>query len=74
MNECFELEDALNEMRDLVETRSEGSRDVFVHRSFLSLLVILFSLIPVIIPMSPLCLYYPFLSLSIVLMHLLEIT
>ena len=34
---CFELEDALNELHDLVETPLDGSHDVFVHEGFVNL-------------------------------------
>jgi len=51
-NACFKSEDILDEVHDLDKAPLEGSRDVFMHKNFPSLdLIILFHPIPLMFPL-----------------------
>jgi len=66
---CFESEDTFDEVHNLDKTPLEGSCDMIMHEESPSLVVVMFSLIPLIIPMFRLCVHNPLFSLSITLMH-----
>ena len=58
LDACFESEDILDELHDLVETSLMGSSDVFMSKNLLALVVIMFFLTPLIIPMFHLLVHY----------------